>query len=96
MTCRPFRSDDGTVSGFVCSRSERRKRCSVCKADSATLLCDFPLSGKKSGQTCDRALCRRCAVQIKGPEPQLGIAIAAVLADTVDYCPAHARASKVG
>jgi hypothetical protein len=83
------------VSGFVCSRGQRRKVCSECKARPATLLCDYPLKGRKAGKTCDRALCRRCAVQVQGIPEQLGFALEAIVADTVDLCPAHARAAEV-
>lgn len=96
MSCTPFRSQDGSVSGFVCSRGQRRKACSECKVRPATLLCDFPLSGRKAGKTCDRALCRRCAIEVKSvprlPELAFGTKLEP---DTMDLCPAHARAAEV-
>lgn len=75
MPCVPFRSSDGEISGFACTRGSSRKRCAVCGSP-ATIACDWPLQGLKVGQTCDRALCRRCATRIR---------------PNVDYCPAHAR-----
>ena len=78
MPCIPFRSADGTVSGFVCTRWRREPPCSVCKMPSS-ILCDYELTGTKAGKTCDRPLCKRCAVHV-GPNR--------------DLCPAHARAEQ--
>lgn len=53
-------------------------RCSVPGCSSrGEYLCDFPLKGKKEGQTCDRPMCRRHAKLIK---------------HNTHYCPAHAKA----
>jgi hypothetical protein len=107
MTCERFRSEDGTITGFICNRSARRPKCSVCKVRPAMKLCDFPLVGKKQGQTCSVALCEKCAVEVDVanlPEqfrlidlvPGVvpggpGDRTMALEPDTVDVCPAHAR-----
>lgn len=78
MSCEWFeaRMPDGTiVSGFVCSRGGRRKRCATC-GRSATALCDWKLAGKKKGKTCDAPICSTCATS-----PAKG----------KDLCPPHAR-----
>lgn len=71
MICEPFVTPEG-VRGIMCSRGGRR-RCSACKRTWATLECDFPTPARKSG-TCDKPLCRRCAIS-KG--------------DNLDFCPHH-------
>lgn len=58
MPCTPFRSEDGSVTGWACSRGTRH-RCKCGRV--ATQQCDFPLRGSKAGQTCDRWLCNQCA-----------------------------------
>jgi len=63
MPCIPFRSADGTISGFACTRGPR-KRCKCGRP--ATRLCDWQLSGPKAGKTCDAPLCDRCAARV-GP-----------------------------
>jgi hypothetical protein len=64
MPCVPFRSEDGSVTGWVCSRGRAQHRCKCGR--SATHQCDFPLKGSKAGGTCDRWLCAKCAVHV-GP-----------------------------
>jgi len=80
MPCDPIKvtMPDGSVAkGFICSRGPRPKA-KRCRCDrSSTLLCDQPLTGPKTGKTCDRPLCERCATEV-GPDRHL--------------CPAHARA----
>jgi|GEM_PF-3887033 len=61
---------------IFCSRGANRRRCKECGAR-ASKLCDYPLSGKHEGKTCDVLLCARCAVSVRRNR---------------DYCPAHARA----
>lgn len=78
MIGRPIHDADGNVIGIACSR-ERVRLCSTGCGRRATKLCDFPLSGKKAGKTCDADLCERCAEHV-GPDR--------------DYCPPHARAAK--
>jgi len=79
MPCDPFvvtLPDGSTVKGFVCSRGQKQPpRCKCGRK--APLLCDQPLTGPKTGKTCDRPLCERCATEV-GPDRHL--------------CPAHARA----
>lgn len=55
MTCHPFKSDDGKVTGFVCTRGARKKACATCGKHGAQLLCDG----------CDRPLCGECHVSPK-------------------------------
>lgn len=56
MTCIPFESADGKVTGFVCTRGRgSKKRCCTCQKAGALLLCDG----------CDRPLCGECAVSPK-------------------------------
>lgn len=64
MPCHPFRSDDGKVSGFVCTRGAS-SRCASC-GRAASKLCDWKLAGEKAGKTCDRPLCANCA---RSPAP---------------------------
>jgi hypothetical protein len=109
VTCERFRSVDGTIEGFICNRSKRRPRCSVC-GNPATRLCDAPLRGAKAGRTCDRPLCddhaSRPANVCRPPEqirmgdhpgviPGSELANRRILLepDSYDLCPAHARAA---
>lgn len=77
MTCRTVDFGDG-VTAIVCTRGERKKKCSgfVLCGNHASLLCDHPLKGEKSGKTCDAPLCASCAVLV-GPDRHL--------------CPTHDR-----
>ena len=65
MTCHRVVAD-GMV-GFICVRGVRRRQCSSCKQRPASFECDFPLSGKKTGKTCDKAICEGCAAEV-GPD----------------------------
>jgi len=78
MACRQVNLGNGAYA-IVCTRGERAKPCSVsgCGRPSVAL-CDYPLSGRKAGKTCDRALCAAHRHQ----QNRTG-------ADTVDYCPTH-------
>ena len=73
MTCELVDLGDGRGVAIVCMRGRRRAPCSHCGRHAATLLCDFPLKGKKAGRTCDRKLCPKCAVHL----------------GEADYCPPH-------
>lgn len=74
MPCRPLPGG----AGWVCTRE--RWTCSSCgKTSAVAVLCDHPLTGAAAGRTCDRVLCRGCAVRV-GPNR--------------DLCPAHAQATK--
>lgn len=77
MGCKTHRDENGVVA-IVCSR-ERRTWCQECGRNRTEVLCDFPLAGSKKGKTCDRKLCRSCAVKQPGRDR--------------DFCPAHARAT---
>jgi hypothetical protein len=78
MPCTPFRSSDGRVSGWICSRGSMSKPCKSCGRRS-TKLCDYKLSGSKSGKTCDVPICDRCATSV---------------GKNLDLCPVHARMQK--
>jgi hypothetical protein len=78
MPCTPFRIETptGPIVGIMCSRGQHpRAKCSVCGKPS-TLLCDFKLD---IGKTCDKPLCRKCAVH-------------PVAYEDIDYCPTHRAA----
>lgn len=72
MTCHLVEMPGGGF-GFVCTRVPGR-RCSCGRK--ATQLCDWKVSGKKSG-TCDRPVCTACSTK---PTPDK------------DLCPEHATA----
>lgn len=59
---------------IVCRGRQPQKRCVHCGRPSSKL-CDFPLRGAKTGKTCDRPICKRCAQHVPP--------------DT-DYCKTHA------
>jgi hypothetical protein len=79
-------SDKIPVPGGViiaCSRGQRRRQCSVPACHGwMVALCDFPLTGRKAGKTCDKPLCP--AHRVKQP------------GENVDYCPAHDALQKAG
>jgi hypothetical protein len=64
------------VTIITCRRGQRRAHCEVdgCIREH-TKLCDFPLKGRKAGQTCDRKMCDSHAAGV-GPDR--------------DYCIPHA------
>lgn len=74
MTCTPL---PGGL-GWTCTRGSRTPPapCSVCSKHPHTKLCDYALTGKRAGSTCDRKLCDACAVSLGSDR---------------DHCPAHAR-----
>jgi hypothetical protein len=78
MRCTTLTLGNG-VTGFVCT-SGRTRGCDSCGRAEAVVLCDFPLTGAKAGKTCDRAMCRACAVS-DGPGK--------------DLCPMHARSASI-
>jgi hypothetical protein len=55
MPCRTYRSEDGKVTGIICSR-ERKVRCDYCERFSE-YQCDFPVAKHNKKRTCDRYLC---------------------------------------
>lgn len=76
MGCRTLYLD-GVAIGIACDRVRSRRgthKCSSCGRLFADKQCDYPVK-TKSG-TCDRWLCRKCAVSV-GPDR--------------DYCPPHHR-----
>jgi hypothetical protein len=74
MACRTIYID-GVAIGIGCDRTRRPShKCSSCGWGGADKQCDYPVK-TKSG-TCDRWLCRKCAVSV-GPDR--------------DYCPPHHR-----
>jgi len=90
MPCTPLDFGNG-VTGFVCSRGQRRPKCKACGRPSTTQ-CDYPLRGSKAGKTCDAHLCdahavtQQCAKHSAPRCPCRG--------DTVDYCKAHDELAK--
>lgn len=80
MTCEHIRMPDGSTM-IVCSRGRRAPKCRFCDRRAA-YQCDFPLTGRSAGKTCDANICKACAVR----QP-----ITALHGDTVDFCPPHAR-----
>lgn len=51
MPCTPFKLGD--ITGIVCTRGERRKRCCACHL-TATLACDWKLG---NGGLCNKPIC---------------------------------------
>jgi hypothetical protein len=72
MGCRPLPG-----GGFACGRGRRTAPPCVGCGRPSVARCDFKLSGKAEGRTCDRPLCATCRVRQSGGD--------------IDYCPAHAR-----
>lgn len=64
---------DGGDFAITCTSGAKRAAPCDCGSPHA-FLCDFPLSGEKAGQTCDRRLCSRCRMHI----------------GSIDLCRAHA------
>lgn len=66
---------------IVCTRGARRAE--PCQepgcTESSVALCDWPLTGERSGSTCDRRMCARHRTPV---------------GKNRDYCGAHARAAK--
>ena len=81
MGCERFVSEDGKSIGFACSRRGAIwSPCSVPGCGSqGKYLCDFPLKGKKEGQTCDRRVCSTHAKLIR---------------HNTHYCPIHVKMSE--
>jgi DNA modification methylase len=70
MGCERVNLGNG-ITAIVCTRGQRRAKCSNCGRMRADLLCDWKLKGKKAGKTCDRKLCHGCATEV-GPEKHHG------------------------
>lgn len=77
MPCVPF--SNGTSRGFICGPGlKRAKPCRCGSGLPADLLCDWKVTGAKSG-TCDAPICATCST---APE------------EGKDLCPAHSIAFK--
>jgi hypothetical protein len=80
VTCK-FVDLGGGATAIVCSRGQRPKMCACGRR--STKLCDFPLTGKAAGRTCDRPVCdahaHRQGAHESGPHK----------GDSIDYCQAH-------
>lgn len=74
MPCRTIDLGNGAYA-IACTRGRNPKPCCSCGRPSSKL-CDFPLKGNTTGQTCDRPICEKCAKHVPP--------------DT-DYCPTHAQ-----
>lgn len=74
MKCSTVKLPGGGVA-IVCGSRQAKKHCKKCGAAS-TVLCDFKATPES--KTCDKPLCRRCAVNV-GPD--------------LDHCPDHPRAA---
>lgn len=92
MPCKPL-DFGGGVTGFSCQRGGRAAPCSVvgCTRPSVAL-CDFPLGGRKAGQTCHRALCES---HRKTQLPRPGVK-SVLPGDSIDYCPPHDAFARAG
>lgn len=61
---------NGTITVFACTRRRNAPRCS-CGRPSVTV-CSHELTGRKTGQRCDRPLCERCGKSGKcGPHASM-------------------------
>ena len=78
MQCRKIALPGGGV-GIICGPKPRRRNCKFCSRY-ADFLCDFPLTGKKVGQTCSAPMCARCATWVVGTK-----------GEDQRYCPPHER-----
>jgi hypothetical protein len=78
MTCYPFRSTDGKVTGFVCTRGPRRAKtpCQWC-TKIHEYLCDH--RARPKGRRCSKRLCAEHAQQV---------------GDDEHLCPDHAKPVK--
>lgn len=80
MTCRRIDLGNGDFI-ITCSRGRATTHpCRFCGQPSA-LQCDYALSGKKAGKTCDAHMCKACSTN-QGKT---------AAGETIDYCPPHAR-----
>ncbi len=71
----PIFDERGNRIGIACGRGRRVPACSNRCGRDGTQLCDYPLTGKQAGHTCDRRICKTCAT--KDGEK--------------DFCPPHAK-----
>jgi hypothetical protein len=80
MTCARVTLADG-ADAWLCSRGRRAPSCRFCGAP-ADRQCDYPLTGRRAGETCDVYMCPRCAVTELGKGPD---------GDSYDLCLPHAK-----
>lgn len=69
----------------------------MCKCgNDATSQCEFPLFGKKRGQTCSAKLCDKCAIVISNNElrPNIGDNVIQWRDGDKTFCGAHGRLVK--
>jgi hypothetical protein len=79
MPCDKVDLGDGAFA-IACSRGGRTPPCATPGCGGrGQFLCDYPLAGKRTGKTCDRAMCARCRVSM-GPER--------------DFCASHVALAK--
>lgn len=74
MPCDIHKLKDGTTI-IACTRGPRERHYCTC-GRVARFQCDYPLSGPKEGQMCDRWICGVCKQSV---------------GEDRDYCPVHAR-----
>ncbi len=84
MTCEMIRDSDGNHCFFCTSEDLTEVRCAC--GNLSTHQCDFPMSGRREGQTCDRYICPHCATEVEGVRQMVG-----GFYETFDLCPVHAR-----
>lgn len=77
MRSTPIRDADGNVIGRACYREHRVACATVNCTGAGTILCDYPVTRRGRQTTCNRRVCRSCAV---------------ALGTGLDLCPPHARA----
>ena len=77
MRSVPIRDEAGNVVGRACYREPRARCATTACAGAGTILCDYPVIRRGRQTTCNRRVCRGCAV---------------ALGTDLDLCPPHARA----
>lgn len=69
MTKRAIHASAPGIDVFVCGITDDLHGvvCSSCKCAHAVARCSAPLAGRKTGMTCNRALCRECLADPNAP-----------------------------
>ncbi len=62
MGCEVFKDEQGNTTMIIRRSGQRKQYCSCGRV--ANKRCDFPLHGSKTGKTCDRPICDRCATTV--------------------------------
>ncbi len=92
MTCKSVYSEDGRLVMFVCGKGVKDHPCeTVGCSNEHKKLCDFPLGGKKTGQTCDKKMCNKHANRFNVDDLPEEIRVRVQKHDTFDLCDAHLR-----